>query len=343
MRKLIFGLLFLASYSWADISVSEGDGDKTVKTATVGGKEIQIIAVYESSNTVTPTVGGNAVSTSNPLPVQSTGTTTVNGSVTATINGTPNVFVTNYSTSSGVAVRDDSVYNAQSSTFTPVGGLYDTVFPIMASTGTTGAFAMTGYRALHINLRDSNNTELGTLLSPVYVIHPDPIFVDQNASPWHMDGAAAHDSAVSGNPVLMGAEARNSVRTPVSNGDVVRVLADLYGRQVVSGSSVTVTSSSGTAITTATETTLISSPGSGKHLNIKYVHASNSSSTAVVVSWKDGNSGSRRYETYLPQGGVFGHNFRPDYWALPTNTSFVLHTSASGNVYWTVEYEIVSD
>lgn len=81
MKKILFGLLFFASYSWADIPITSGNGDKTVKTSTVDGKEIQIIAIYESSNTVTPAVGGNAVSASNPLPVQSTGTISVIGNV----------------------------------------------------------------------------------------------------------------------------------------------------------------------------------------------------------------------------------------------------------------------
>jgi hypothetical protein len=45
-------------------------------------------------------------------------------------------------------------------------------------------------------------------------------------------GTAAHDAAVSGNPVLMGLEARTTAPTAVSNGDAVRAQADSLGKQV---------------------------------------------------------------------------------------------------------------
>lgn len=47
-------------------------------------------------------------------------------------------------------------------------------------------------------------------------------------------GMAAHDAAVSGNPVLAGAEARSTDGTAVASGDAVRIVADLLGRIVVS-------------------------------------------------------------------------------------------------------------
>lgn len=46
-------------------------------------------------------------------------------------------------------------------------------------------------------------------------------------------GDVAHDAAVSGNPVLMGLEARTAVGTAVANGDLSRALADVFGKQVV--------------------------------------------------------------------------------------------------------------
>lgn len=45
-------------------------------------------------------------------------------------------------------------------------------------------------------------------------------------------GDAAHDAAVAGNPVLVGVEARSSDGTAVANGDVVRLIATLLGKQV---------------------------------------------------------------------------------------------------------------
>lgn len=46
-------------------------------------------------------------------------------------------------------------------------------------------------------------------------------------------GAAAHGAAVSGNPVLVGLEARTTNPTAVDSGDVVRPYADKLGKQVV--------------------------------------------------------------------------------------------------------------
>jgi hypothetical protein len=47
-----------------------------------------------------------------------------------------------------------------------------------------------------------------------------------------VQGAVAHDSAVSGNPFLQAGEARSSEGTAVANGDAVRLMADLVGRLV---------------------------------------------------------------------------------------------------------------
>lgn len=46
-------------------------------------------------------------------------------------------------------------------------------------------------------------------------------------------GDAAHGAAVAGNPVLVGLEGRSTAPTAVDDGDVVRVLASLLGKQVV--------------------------------------------------------------------------------------------------------------
>lgn len=46
-------------------------------------------------------------------------------------------------------------------------------------------------------------------------------------------GVAAHDAAVSGNPVLIGLEGRTTDGTPVTSGDAVRGLADTLGKPIV--------------------------------------------------------------------------------------------------------------
>jgi len=86
MKKIIAAIFLFSVPCWSDINVTEGSG-KTIQTSTIAGKEVQVIAIYESSNTVTPIVSGLPISTSNPMPVQSTGTVTINGTVTTTNGG----------------------------------------------------------------------------------------------------------------------------------------------------------------------------------------------------------------------------------------------------------------
>ncbi len=46
-------------------------------------------------------------------------------------------------------------------------------------------------------------------------------------------GPAAHDAVVSGNPILVAAEAVNAERAAVQNGDVARLITDLVGKHIV--------------------------------------------------------------------------------------------------------------
>lgn len=59
----------------------------------------------------------------------------------------------------------------------------------------------------------------------------DVVITGFSASP-SVVGAAAHDAAVSGAPVLQGAEARTALGAAVAQGDAVRVAADPHGRQI---------------------------------------------------------------------------------------------------------------
>ena len=111
---------------------------------------------------------------------------------------------------------------------------------------------------------------------------------------------------------------------------------------VALGHSVLFASSDTAPVTVAGDTPVVAAPGAGKHLRVRYLHASNGSATPVEVMWRSAG-GARRLRTWLAQYGAFGHNLRPDYWDLPTNTALVLSTSAAGSIHWTVEYETVSD
>ncbi len=109
-------------------------------------------------------------------------------------------------------------------------------------------------------------------------------------------------------------------------------------------------SPNGTPITTATTTTLIAAPATGKHLEILPVHASNSSGTSTKVGWKE-TSGVQHYETQLPLNGAISLKVSdyPDRatgnegWHLTTATAFLMVTDAAGSIYWSVDYLTVND
>lgn len=107
------------------------------------------------------------------------------------------------------------------------------------------------------------------------------------------------------------------------------------------GDGVTLASNDNTAITSATDTTIIAAPAAGNRLRILYLHAANSGATTTEVMWRDGASGARRFRTSLPQNAAFAHNIKPSFWDLTAATALVLTTTAAGNVWWTVEYRIV--
>jgi hypothetical protein len=105
-------------------------------------------------------------------------------------------------------------------------------------------------------------------------------------------GTAAHDSGVSGNPVLNGFEARTSDGTAVSNGDAVRGLADTLGKQVVLVGAVHDRQTRGTATyTNTTAADLIAAAGAGVRIAVMGVLVTNAHATVgTKVEIRDGTT-----------------------------------------------------
>lgn len=105
-------------------------------------------------------------------------------------------------------------------------------------------------------------------------------------------GAAAHDAAVSGNPVLVGAEARTTNPTAVGNGDAVRAQADSAGKQVVLPGAVHEFVVSGELnVTNNTPQAIIAAGGAGVKTVITSAMAINASTgTPTKVEIRDGTT-----------------------------------------------------
>jgi len=107
-------------------------------------------------------------------------------------------------------------------------------------------------------------------------------------------GDAAHDAAVTGNPVLVGIEARTTEPTAVGDGDVVRILSTALGKQVVYPFAIPQSSwsyASAAAVTDTADDEAKAAGGAGVRNYITGVQVFNShdtTGTAVVI--KDGST-----------------------------------------------------
>ena len=120
----------------------------------------------------------------------------------------------------------------------------------------------------------------------------------------NIEGAVAHDSAVVGNPVLSGGEARTTVPTAVADGDAVRQMHDDLGRQVnYPFAPRDLIVHNRIALTGTGETTLIALAASTFH-DVVFLAFSNESSTEVRVDIRDDTGGTIRFSIDLaPDGG----------------------------------------
>lgn len=156
-------------------------------------------------------------------------------------------------------------------------------------------------------------------------------------------GDVAHDSAVGGNPILNGAEARDTLGTAVATGDVVRIAANRYGFPLHTAVPPSHASSNATPIT-GTTTGVISAPSAGTHLRVVRFHASNGGSTPTWVAIRDGAAGTQHYRTYLPQGGAVSLNLNlSGPLDLTTATRLDIVLSAAGSVEYEIDYLTVAD
>lgn len=156
-------------------------------------------------------------------------------------------------------------------------------------------------------------------------------------------GAAASGASPSGNPVSDGALAEQAaLPTAVSNAQMVRILADRYGRLYAISPVTSNASSAGTPITTNTNTLIVAAPSAGSHLRIHRIWAQNAGSVGTWCYWGNG-SGVKTIPFYLAQYQPFSmdENGR---WELSSATGLYLNTATTGaSIEWYVEYETVVD
>lgn len=239
---------------WAGNAIDTNSGNKSAGTlrVVIATDQVQLTnALKVDGSAVTQPVSGTV--TANVLASAARGEYTVDtsGPVDGTVlvsgwDGT-NVRRISTNTSGHVNVTEHAVTQSGTWTVTGAGG----TFPVTDSGGSLTVDAPVG-TPVFVRLSDgsaaittlpvslasvpthavtqSGTWNVGTVTTVTTVTTVSTVTAVSDAQ---VQGKAAHDSAVSGNPVLIGFEARTSDGTAVSNGDVVRPHASTQGKLVV--------------------------------------------------------------------------------------------------------------
>lgn len=148
------------------------------------------------------------------------------------------------------------------------------------------------------------------------------------------NGQTAHDSAVSGSPLRVGAKAETALSgiTLVADGDATDLHAGVDGVLItrphcnledVVQERTTNTDGASTAFASG-----LAAPGSGVRLWIKNVTICNSSASFCTVDLRDGSGGSVLWTLPVPATGGVTHNFDPPL-KLTANTALAFDASAA--------------
>lgn len=119
-------------------------------------------------------------------------------------------------------------------------------------------------------------------------------------------GGAAHGTSVSGNPMLNGLEARTAVGAAVTNGQAVRALGDVFGKQVVITGALH-EEQLGPASVNFTNTTaadLIATQGAGIKIAVTAITVTNAHATVgTKVTIRDKTTTTRKFVVYAAAAG----------------------------------------
>ena len=122
------------------------------------------------------------------------------------------------------------------------------------------------------------------------------------ASAIEVQGTAAHDAPVVGNPLLGGGEARTTLPTAVADGDAVRTQHDDLGRVITAKSPRDLIVVNRIVLTNTTETTLLAAVAA-TFLDITLLVMTNESANKVRVEIRDSTGGTIRFSPFLAMEG----------------------------------------
>jgi len=157
-----------------------------------------------------------------------------------------------------------------------------------------------------------------------------------------VQGVAAHDAAVSGNPVRIGGKANLNEPAVVQDGDAVDAWLDLLGRQVVLAGHPN-PEPPVTANGSAAGLSVIATPGASLSLYICKGSIHNSAAAENIISLRDGAAGTIRFTVNAAaDGGGTLFDFGSRGWKLTANTALVADIGAATGYVNVTEYYIAA-
>lgn len=221
---------------------------------------------------------------------------------------------TGCSSSGGSSLADEGTFTQGTTSFTAIGGTYNTSITNLTA-GQAGAAQLTLDRMLYVNLGKVGGT--ATLTGGV------------NGSQ-SVGGPTASGSSIAANPLTIGGRAENAEPTAVTNGQVANIALDLVGKQIVMpfANKENFATGSSSAITTATNTSLISAAGSGVKIYLTGFSCANTGATTSLLQFTSGSGGSVLWTTVNPAGAGTNGQIVPPV-ATAANAALFLTTGSA--------------
>lgn len=199
--------------------------------------------------------------------------------------------------------------------------------PVLAGTCAAAAPTFTDGKQVPLSLQTNGSVRVAvTDALPAGTAVIGHVIVDSAA------GDVAHDAADSGNPVKVGAKAKTTNPTNVSDGDRVNLLADKAGRLVATDTHVRELISCTDVITldsTTTETTLLAAAGANVYADLCEISIDNSSGTGSFVHVRDVTSGTIRRSFYLTAGASIQRVFKVPLKQTTANSAWTVTAGTS--------------
>lgn len=170
-----------------------------------------------------------------------------------------------------------------------------------------------------------------------------PVVVASDQTPLEVEGDAAHDAAIAGNPVRIGARANANEPTAVdADNDTVDLWADRLGRLVTIDGHPTPGSPATVSVTT-TNVEILAAPGASLSLYIKRLLVTNRAATENVLSLKEGSGGTIRTTlNCAADGGGAVIDYGTVGWKIAANTALNADAGASSIDVNVLEYYIAA-